>query len=122
MKGRELIKALRSGVYGRPDNEIVANISTVCEITSFVEENGLLPDDLLARARAVGMDYGACMAEIVHQFENKVDTFLDERLGLAVEQFVCRVEELEVEQDPKPRDRAHPHGRAKTAPEPAAIP
>ena len=114
MKVKELIKSLRSGVYGRPDSEIVANISTACEAASFVEENGLLPDELLARAQAVGMDYGACMAEIIHQFENKVDTFLDERLNLAVEQFVCHVENLEYDRSKVSHGRAHSHDRAKS--------
>jgi hypothetical protein len=112
MKIKALIKDLRSGTYGQPDNEIVMDITTPADIASFVEENGLLPDELLARAKAVGMGYDEVMKNIMFQFSNKVDTFLDERMTMAVERFTWLVGNLERERKEQPRKKAN----AKTIP------
>ena len=105
MKIKTLIKDLRSGIYGRPDNEIQVDITTPADIASFVEENGLLPDELLARAKAVGMNYDACMANIMFQFEHKVDSFQEDRMTMAVERFTWLVGNLERERSEQPRKK-----------------
>jgi hypothetical protein len=106
MKIKTLIKDLRSGTYGQPDNEIVVDITTPADIASFVEENGLLPDELLARAKSVGMGYDACMTNIMFQFEHKVDSFFNERASMAVERFTWLVGNLERERQEQPQRKA----------------
>ena len=107
MKVKELIKELRSGTYGRLDNEIQVDITTPADIASFVEENGLLPDELLARAKAVGMGYDEVMKNIMFQFEHKVDPLFDDRMTMAVERFTWLVGNLECERKEQPRKKAN---------------